>query len=159
MQKILKIGVYILLSFYLVAIGVTGYILHIYGNLAIWQALTFCGIIILLSFIFLYPLYHASKKKDSDEDLQRESSVMEDVMDVRRGRYSNTKTNLGKWYLGAFIVSVLFPLIGWIVGKLIDSAEAEQNMLLILGYFVIISFVVGIVITNKRKVKDKNTKI
>lgn len=110
-------------------------------------ALVFLAVIIVLAIVI--PRQSRNFKK---------IDVLEEVVDIKQGRNYNPKTNIGKWYLRAFIAVALFPIIGWIIGKFVDSAKLQQNILLILGYMMIISFIVGIVITGRRRSKDKNTK-
>lgn len=111
-------------------------------------------VIVILGFItfaltFIYILYRSSQN-NSKEDIEREKSVMSEVLSIKQNRILKTKTTLGSWYLGAFIFTVVFPLFAKIVGIMAASPELEMKIILNSGMAIIILFIVGITLTSSR---------
>jgi hypothetical protein len=89
-------------------------------------------------------------RKESKVDVDIETELLNDVMNVKGGSYLDTKTSLGRWYALTLITIVCFPVIGWAVRKFTSSIESETNILITIGYIVIIGFITGIIFARKK---------
>jgi hypothetical protein len=75
---------------------------------------------------------------------------MQDYISIRQGGFGNQKTIIGKWYGAAIIVAIIFPFFAKIITNYIDFARPD-DILLISGYVIIFVFIIGIIITNRKK--------
>jgi hypothetical protein len=103
----------------------------------------------LFSFLLIYFFYKRSLAKPI-EVIKAENAVMTDYMSIRQGQFGNQKTSLGKWYGAAVIVATIFPFFAKIISNYIGFARPDY-VLLIIGYVIIFIFIIGIIITNKKK--------
>ncbi len=139
----------IIVSIFGLFIVFVGFVLNIKTNLAIWQITGLLAILSVLFSTLLYIFYKSSMNK-SREVLREENEMLNDVATVKYGQFDNKKTSLGKWYTGAIIVSFLFPFIEKIISKYTKSEQTESIILLIIGYIMIITFLIGIILSNKK---------
>jgi hypothetical protein len=84
------------------------------------------------------------------EESGAENAVMQDYISIRQGGFGNQKTIIGKWYGAAIIVAIIFPFFAKIITNYIDFARPD-DILLISGYVIIFVFIIGIIITNRKK--------
>lgn len=103
----------------------------------------------LVSFLLIYFFYKRSLAKPI-EVIEAENAVMSDYMSIRRGQFGNQKTILGKWYSAAIITAIIFPFVAKMIINYTDFARPDY-VLLILGYVIIFIFIVGIIISNRKK--------
>ena len=106
-----KIILATLVIFLLFMVGLTVYLLYIQQDGSIYKILLPLGIITILVLAFLYPIYRISIRKYTKEDMGIEKQVLEDVTDIKSGRYLGAKSFVGKLYLGAFIFIIIFPFL------------------------------------------------
>lgn len=133
-----------LLIFSLFLIILLGYSLYKYQGLSLYQAILLIVIFIVIIFMPVYIIYKVGSRKNTKEDYEREKEFLEDVVNVRKGRYLDTKSGLGRWYLGAIIFIILFPI-------LVRLLNLPEIVIIYGGLFLIILFVTGIVLTSRRK--------
>lgn len=132
-----------LLIFSLFLIILLGYSLYKYQGLPLYQAILLMVIFIVIISIPVYVIYKVGNRKNTKEDDGREKEVLEDVVNVRKGRYLNTKSSLGRWYLSAIIFIILFPI-------LVKLVNIPEIVIIYGGLFLIILFVTGVVLTNRK---------
>jgi hypothetical protein len=154
MDKISKILKKVIISIsvllYVICLGLVTYFFYAKEHFLVWQVLIILTILILIPASVVYVFLQARKNISSD-DLKREQEILDEVVDIRKGKIINPKSNLGKWYLGAFVVIFLFPVIANFINRFGISPQTESNILLFIGYVIIIAFIVGMVYTNKSK--------
>ena len=146
---LLKIGTILLIAIYLACVVLAGYVFHLYLGIPLVQISLLLAAFVFFSGLFIKILWNASKKSSPD-DLSKENELIDDVASIRGGRNLNPKTNLGKWYLSAFVFAILFPLLL----SVIEGHSANfltQNSILIFGYVVILLFVLGMIVSNKNR--------
>jgi hypothetical protein len=144
MEKILsilaKVALAIALIIYVLCLIAVVYVLYVRLGMLIWQIVIVLGIIILIPGGIIYMLVRANRN-NSLEDQQRERQIMDDITDIREGKYRGIKTGLGKWYLAAFIFIVAFPILARIIGSFVSSPDLELNVVLGIGWLFILSFI------------------
>ena len=94
-------------------------------------------------------MFLRASKNNSKNDLRREQEMLDDVVNIRKGKILNLNSNLGKLYLGAFAMIFLFPIVARLIDRFGFSSKAESNILLFVGYVIIIVFIIGMIYMNK----------
>ena len=126
-----------------------GYALNEKTSLEVWQISIILIGFILVSFLLIFYFYKQSLAK-SIETIREENAVMNDYTSIRQGQIGNQKTTLGRWYSAAIIIALIFPFFAKIIINYSDFVRPDY-VLLILGYVMIFIFIVGIIVTNRKK--------
>lgn len=139
----------ILISLFILLLFFIGYALKEKTYLSLGHiALILLGFI-LISFLLIKVFYKRSLVKSIDI-IEKDNALMNDYINIRQGQFGNEQTVLGKWYFATIIIALIFPVFAKIIINNYNFSRPDY-ILLILGYIIILIFVIGIFVTTRKK--------
>ncbi len=162
-EKITSIGVYmnnfehvplkkvltILTPLFVFLLFFIGYALKEKTYLSLGYIIIILLAFIMTSFLLISFFYKKSLSKPIGV-IKTDNDIMDDYINIRQGQFGNQKTILGKWYGAVIIIAIIFPFFAKIIINYTNFSRPDY-VILISGYVIIFTFVIGIIITNRKK--------
>lgn len=129
--------------------GVFGWVMYERQIIPLYGVVVIFFVYVVPTLLFIYILYRTNRY-NSDADYRRERDVLKDLSNIRHRRSVQTKSKIGYLYSVAISIAIFFPVISNVLGRFIEDVDLITEILLGLGYVMILMFIFGSIYQDRK---------